>query len=68
MSLYSKQEWFCNNCGRKMFSVPHKAILAGYGNKYSVCSIECSREMQWKQGLSILGQDYYPQDVEKEVK
>jgi hypothetical protein len=60
MSLYSKQEWYCNNCGRKMFSVPHKATLAGHSNHYSVCGFQCSREMQWKHTLSLMGVEYYP--------
>jgi hypothetical protein len=64
MNLYSKQEWFCNNCGRKMFSAPCNAI----GRRYIVCSTDCHNEMQWKDTLSIMGKDYYPQGVDKETK
>ncbi len=61
----SNQTWFCNNCGRKMFSPPAGAFLGGFGTHYSVCTIECSREMRWKDTLSMMGKEYYPQPEEK---
>lgn len=65
MSLYSKQKWYCNNCGIEQYSVPHKATLAD--KHYSTCSFDCSKEMTWKNTLSIMGQEYYPQPKEKQV-
>ncbi|CAB4196786.1 hypothetical protein UFOVP1290_306 [uncultured Caudovirales phage] len=30
------------------------------GNKWRVCSLTCLREMEWRESLSIMGQEYYP--------
>ena len=44
----------CNACGRE---VPMRAAL---GNKYKVCSLECVREMGWRDALMILRKPYTP--------
>jgi hypothetical protein len=55
MSLYSEQQIFCNACGKEM----HR-ILPGMGKTYKVCTVECLREMQWREVLSIMGKPYRP--------
>lgn len=60
MSLFSKQKWFCNICGKEQFSVLPS-------NKYvgaMTCSTECVREFRWRETLSILGKEYYPKPPE----
>jgi hypothetical protein len=55
MSLFSKQKWFCNICGKEQFSeMP--------SNKYTgamLCSMPCIHEFRWRQTLSIMGKEYY---------
>lgn len=55
MSLYSKQKIFCNACGKEEFRE-----LPGMGREYKVCSIDCLRDMQYREINSILGKDYIP--------
>ncbi len=62
MSIYSKQKWFCNNCGKEQFSEFPLII----GAKEKCCSMNCLREWNWRLTLSTLGKEYYPQDkIEK---
>ena len=63
MSLYSKQKWFCNNCGKEQFSEIPKSL----GSTHKCCSMDCVREINWKETLSILGKEYYKQEI-TEVK
>jgi hypothetical protein len=44
----------CNACGRE---VPIRRAL---GSKYRVCSVDCVREMEWRDALCILGKPYRP--------
>lgn len=60
--IFSPQKWFCNCCGTEMFTAPCNALIAGHGRSYRVCSVECSREMQWRDTLSIMGKEYYPKE------
>ena len=53
---YSKQKLYCNLCGKEMF-----VAIAQIGNfDGRFCSIECLREFKWRETLSIMGKDYYP--------
>lgn len=51
----SKQQIFCNACGKDMFRV-----LPGMGREYKVCDLKCLREMEWRQACSLLGHEYKP--------
>ncbi len=52
--MYSKQKCFCNACGIEMFEkLPH--II---GKKWKVCSSNCLKEMNWRETLSIMGEEY----------
>lgn len=54
MSCFSKQKIFCNACGKGMLKeFPHVI-----GRSFKVCSVECLKEIQWRQTLSTLGSDY----------
>jgi hypothetical protein len=55
MPLFSKQVIYCNACGVRMVRE-----LPGMGREYKVCTIECWREMQWRETLSIMNKEYYP--------
>jgi hypothetical protein len=46
---------FCNACGRAIF-----CTLPIIGETYKVCSTECLREIKWRESLSIMGENYYP--------
>lgn len=65
MSFYSPQEWYCNCCGKRMHTSPCNAMIGGFQLGYKVCSSECSREMRWRDTLSMMGKEYYPQPEEK---
>lgn len=55
--MYSKQIIFCNACGIKMeTSLPNVC-----GREFRTCSQTCYKEMQWRNTLSIMGQEYTPQ-------
>ena len=54
--IYSKQKIFCNCCGREMFT----ELPNVFGIKFRVCSKSCIREMQWRDTLSVMGKEYYP--------
>ncbi len=58
---YSKQKWFCSNCGEEQHSPTEKA----YGQDWKCCNAECFRKMKWKEVLSMMGQDYYDMPSEK---
>lgn len=58
MSLYSKQKLFCNCCGIEMFVEYHGIKIMG--SKFKVCSRVCLREISWRETLSIMGKEYYP--------
>ncbi len=45
---------YCNACGRE---VPLKNVM---GREYRVCSMECVREMNWRQTLHIMRKPYEP--------
>jgi len=55
MSLFSKQEVFCQGCGGEFETTFHE-----YGGK--VCSQECFDVIQRKKAFSILGKEYYPKE------
>jgi hypothetical protein len=57
--FYSKQKIFCNCCGKEMFIEIPKV----YGRNFRVCSIECVKEIQWRETLSICGKEYQPRIV-----
>lgn len=63
MPLFSKQIWYCNACGRQQTEAPSKAV----GRTSKCCSIECHREMEWRETLSVLGKDYYPRHANTEA-
>ncbi len=52
--MRSKQKIFCNACGKEVFRE-----LPGMGREYKTCTIECLREMQWREACSLLGHEYY---------
>lgn len=52
---YSEQQIFCNACGKE----EHR-VLPGIGRTYKVCSMRCLQEMQWRDTLSLMGKEYYP--------
>jgi len=60
--LYSKQTWFCNACGKEQHSELPNAI----GREGKCCSLECHRELNWRETLSIMGQTYKPRDKSQE--
>lgn len=62
--IFSPQKWFCTCCGKEMFSSPCIAM----GKKYKVCGDDCHNEMAWRDTLSILGKEYYPQKGTKDDK
>lgn len=58
--LYSKQKWFCNNCGTEKNTQMSSGHDGTVGREWKVCSIECHHEIEWKRVLSIMGKEYYP--------
>jgi len=63
MRIYSKQKVFCNSCGVEMLTELPDVI----GRELRVCSMDCLREMKWRQYLSNIGKEYKPRMTE-EVK
>lgn len=55
MSLFSKQQIFCNACGKEQ----HRE-LPGIGKDYKTCSVRCLWEMQWRAVLSLMNKEYRP--------
>jgi hypothetical protein len=62
MALFSKQVFYCNACGLKC----HQPLPNVIGRKWKVCSLECHREMDWRDVLSTMGKEYYPHTVEQD--
>ena len=62
--LYSQQKCYCNACGFVM----HIQLPNVIGNKWRVCSLTCLREMEWRETLSIMGSEYYPDPSPYEYK
>ena len=60
MSRFSKQQYFCNICGKEMFVNCCEMLGGGRTVNWRVCSIKCIREAQWRETLSIMGKEYYP--------
>jgi hypothetical protein len=56
MSLWSKQQFFCNTCGKELY-INLSGVL---GRDFKVCSIECVREMQTRYVKSMLNVEYEP--------
>jgi len=56
VSLYSPQVAYCNACGWRM----NKPLPDVMGRTWRCCSLECVREMQWRETLSIMGKQYEP--------
>jgi hypothetical protein len=59
MSLYSKQKFYCNSCGREMFCEA-SGVMGSKFLGWRVCSEKCVREIRWKETLSIMNKEYYP--------
>ena len=57
--LYSKQKFFCNCCGKEMFCESSR-MYGGSFLRWRVCSYACVREIRWRETLSIMGKEYYP--------
>jgi len=53
--IYSKQKIFCNACGKKLFTEIPNVI----GRSFRVCSMDCFKEMNWRETLSIMDKEYY---------
>jgi len=53
MSLFSKQTWYCNNCGKKQLT----ETGGGIGRQWIVCSNMCHHQMEYKHALSVLGKE-----------
>lgn len=53
MSRNARQNFWCNNCGRKLYC-QYAALL---GRKWRVCSSECHSDMEMKYAKSILGHE-----------
>lgn len=59
MSLYSKQKFYCNACGKELFCTINQ-MMGGQILGFKCCSMVCVREIQWRRALSIMGKEYYP--------
>ena len=53
MSLYTKQQFYCNACGKEL-SVEWAKML---GRTFKVCSLECVKEIEMRVCKSILGEE-----------
>jgi hypothetical protein len=63
MSLYSVQKMYCTVCGGTY------AWTCNHGwPKSRACSRECHEEWAWRETLSIMGKEYYPQEKAREVE
>ena len=60
MSRFSKQTFFCNACGKEMYTDCCGMMGGGPTLKWRVCSAKCIREVRWRETLSIMGKEYYP--------
>ena len=71
MSLFSKQQIFCNTCGKECFIAPSSMLGGGRTFTYRVCSMECLEEMRWREANSLINKEYVPwshKDVETKDK
>lgn len=57
--MMSKQKFFCNCCGKEMF-VTCTQVMGSKFLGWRVCSSACVREIRWRETLSIMGKEYYP--------
>ena len=57
--MYSKQKIFCKCCGKEMI-IEYSKMLGGKFLGYTVCSVDCVTEIRWRDVLSNLGKEYYP--------
>lgn len=48
---YSKEKWFCNNCGTELYT---DLINSPYGRDWKTCSKECYEEIELKRSNSLL--------------
>lgn len=64
--LFSKQKWFCANCGIEQNTPMISGTVGCVGPEWKCCSIECYREIEWRRTLSILGKEYRPDPRKKE--
>lgn len=57
MTLYSEQDLICCICG-----VKYKATVnrTWHGFDQATCGSKCFYEKQWRETLSIMGKEYYP--------
>jgi hypothetical protein len=56
---YSEQQFFCNCCGKEMLCNINQ-MMGGKFLGFRVCSSKCVREIRWRETLSIMGKEYYP--------
>lgn len=55
--MFSNQKGYCRVCGAEMlWNVGSSIPYSGLG----VCGKECCQEYHWRETLSILGKEYYP--------
>lgn len=59
--IYSKQKVFCNCCGKQL----EIEFISLIGRNFKCCSMECLKEMNWRETLSILGRPY---EIDPNVK
>ena len=62
--LFSKQIWYCNNCGKKEHSISAAAI----GRFWKCCSMACHEQMQYKDALSTLGKECQHSELKIETQ
>ena len=55
--IFSKQKWFCNCCGKEQLSVMANGTNC-MGRDWKTCSVECLKEIQWRETLSIMNKEY----------
>ncbi len=54
--MFSSQVIYCNSCGKRFEAVFSRLI----GRNFKVCSLDCHREIEWRDVLSTMGQPYTP--------
>lgn len=52
MSIYGKQDWFCNCCGKKSWSELPRVM----GRYWRCCSVICINKMNLREAKSVLGE------------
>lgn len=58
--LFSKQKFFCNCCGKECFCTESGMLGGTRTMPWRICSTECMREIRWRETLSIMNKEYYP--------